>query len=283
PLAQLYLPDSNEPAFEVIPHYNIDLKADPADPATKSALAVYSLDPGRSTMVSNGDWNLSEINGEGVASMAALWKIFDAAGEAQPFTVTLTNSQGDVRNRNLPAGTRLERIAPQERTMLGFGPQADAVLVHQNPIAQFKEHLNRTFRTLGSLISPQSDIGLRHLSGPVGITTNLYRVAQLDWRMALWFAVLLNINLAVLNLLPIPVLDGGHMMFATISKLWGKPLPTNFIASVQGAFMFLLLGVMLYVLFYDSMREVGYHEERQDFKREASQYIPIEFRPDRYN
>jgi len=282
PLARIFLPEIEEAAFEIIPHYREDFAGDPAEPSAPSQLAVYALDPGRSLMVASGDWKIRSLDGETIDSMAALWKRFDTSSDTRPTTLTLINDRGDVRNRTLPEGTRLERVAPQERVMLGFGPRADAILVHQNPIEQFQEHLDRTFRTLGSLISRDSDIGIRHLSGPVGITTNLYRVAQLDWRMALWFAVLLNINLAVLNLLPIPVLDGGHMMFATISKLWGKPLPVNFIASVQGAFMFLLLGVMFYVLFYDSMREVGYHEQRQDLKREASQTIPIEFRPDRY-
>jgi len=282
PLARIFLPEIEEAAFEIIPHYREDFAGDPAEPSAPSQLAVYALDPGRSLMVASGDWEIRSLDGETIDSMAALWKRFDTSSDTRPTTLTLINDRGDVRNRTLPEGTRLERVAPQERVMLGFGPRADAILVHQNPIEQFQEHLDRTFRTLGSLISRDSDIGIRHLSGPVGITTNLYRVAQLDWRMALWFAVLLNINLAVLNLLPIPVLDGGHMMFATISKLWGKPLPVNFIASVQGAFMFLLLGVMFYVLFYDSMREVGYHEQRQDLKREASQTIPIEFRPDRY-
>ena len=69
----------------------------------------------------------------------------------------------------------------------------------------------------------------------------------------LWFVVFINVNLAILNLLPIPVLDGGHMMFATIDKLRGKPIPLPILERIQ-VFIALLLSFMLYVTWYDLMR-----------------------------
>ena len=71
-----------------------------------------------------------------------------------------------------------------------------------------------TWRTLASLVHPHSDIGISKLSGPVGIIRVFHLAAQADIRIVLWFTILVNINLAVFNLLPIPVLDGGHMLFA---------------------------------------------------------------------
>ncbi len=113
-----------------------------------------------------------------------------------------------------------------------------------------------TIRTLSSLINPQSDIGISKLSGPVGIIRVFHLAAQADIRLVLWFTILVNINLAIFNLLPIPVLDGGHMMFATIGKLRGRALPTNFILTTQSVFMVLLFSMILYVTVFDVRRIV---------------------------
>ena len=70
--------------------------------------------------------------------------------------------------------------------------------------------------------------------------------------------ILLNINLAILNLLPIPVLDGGHILFATITKLRGKAIPARVLMGLQGAFMVLIFfGLFLYVGFFDISRLIG--------------------------
>jgi regulator of sigma E protease len=78
--------------------------------------------------------------------------------------------------------------------------------------------------------------------------------AQADIRYVLWFTILVNVNLAIFNLLPIPVLDGGHMLFATIGKLRGRALPPEFIATTQSVFMVILFSMMIYVSFFDVRR-----------------------------
>jgi regulator of sigma E protease len=70
----------------------------------------------------------------------------------------------------------------------------------------------------------------------------------------LWFTILININLAIFNLLPIPVLDGGHILFATIGKIRGRALPVNLIAAAQSIFIVLLLSMMLYVTVFGDLR-----------------------------
>jgi regulator of sigma E protease len=137
---------------------------------------------------------------------------------------------------------------------LGLGLTTDSKLVYPTPFKQFSNHVGMTFRTLGSLINPQSDIGLDKLSGPVGIIRVFHMAAQADIRLVLWFTILVNINLAIFNLLPIPVLDGGHMLFATLGKLRGRALPTNFIMTTQSVFMMLLLCMIIYVSFFDVRR-----------------------------
>ncbi len=144
----------------------------------------------------------------------------------------------------------------KEPAELGVALATESQLVYPTPFKQFGSHVSMTFRTLGSLINPQSDIGISKLSGPVGIIRVFHMAARADIRVVLWFTILVNINLAIFNLLPIPVLDGGHMMFATIGKLRGRALPTNFIMTAQSVFMVLLFSMILYVTVFDVRRIV---------------------------
>jgi regulator of sigma E protease len=151
-------------------------------------------------------------------------------------------------------------IPPQPQAewpnQLGARFTTESKMVYPTPIRQFQSHVSMTFRTLGSLINPQSDIGISKLSGPVGIIRIFHLAAQADIRLVLWFTILVNINLAIFNLLPIPVLDGGHMLFATIARLRGRALPPNFIMTTQSVFMVLLFTMILYVSFFDVRRIV---------------------------
>ena len=65
---------------------------------------------------------------------------------------------------------------------------------------------------------------------------------------------MVNVILAIFNLLPIPVLDGGHILFATIGKIRGRALPVNLIAAAQSIFIVLLLSMMLYVTIFGDLR-----------------------------
>jgi regulator of sigma E protease len=92
------------------------------------------------------------------------------------------------------------------------------------------------------------------LSGPVGILSILAAQVNTDYRLALNFLVLLNMNLAIINLLPIPVLDGGHILMAIIEKIRRRPLSIKFVESVTTGFFVLLMSFMLYVTFFDIKR-----------------------------
>ncbi len=127
---------------------------------------------------------------------------------------------------------------------------------HPSPFKQIVAPVAMTVRTLWSLINPNSDIGISKLAGPVGIIRIFHGAAEAGIVAVLMFTILININLAVFNLLPIPVLDGGQMLFATIGTLRGRALPVNFIVSAQSIFMMLLFSMILYVSFFDVRRLV---------------------------
>lgn len=136
----------------------------------------------------------------------------------------------------------------------GLQLQAGIVFSHPTPWEQVRRNAVKTVETLLKLLSPRSDIGLSHLSSPIGIISNFYDLAKQGMPFVLWFTILVNVNLAIFNLLPIPVLDGGHILFATIDKLRGRALPPQVIANVQQVFITLLLAMILYVGFFDARR-----------------------------
>jgi regulator of sigma E protease len=143
---------------------------------------------------------------------------------------------------------------PTPIKLIGFRPRAKIVTTYPNPIVLITRRVKDMYHTLSGLVSPKSDVKLRNMSGPVGIVENLSLFAQIGFKKLLWFVVFINVNLAILNLLPIPVLDGGHMLFATVEKLRGKPLPLVFLERTQILFVVLLFSFMLYVTFFDVQR-----------------------------
>lgn len=150
-------------------------------------------------------------------------------------------------------------------------------LRHINPFSQIGDALSTTVQVLFALFNPRTDIGINNLSGPVGISYTLYVLSRIGILEVLSVVVLININLAILNLLPIPVLDGGHMAFATIAKLRGRPVPPTLMASAQGVFMLLFFAIFIYVTFFDIGRVHRNESAISEAERAANQRVPIEF------
>jgi regulator of sigma E protease len=102
--------------------------------------------------------------------------------------------------------------------------------------------------------SKETGVGAKDLSGPVGILSMLATQVKADFRLALKFMILLNISLAVMNLLPIPVLDGGHIVMAIFEQLRGRPIGVRLQEYTTTAFAVLLISFMIYVTFHDMKR-----------------------------
>jgi regulator of sigma E protease len=123
------------------------------------------------------------------------------------------------------------------------------------PWDQLAKVWNQTMDVLSALFhSKQTGVGAKDLSGPVGILSMLAIQVNEDFRLALSFLVLLNVNLAIINLFPFPVLDGGHILLAIIEKIRRRPLSTRVVEYTSTAFAVLLISFMLYVTFFDLKR-----------------------------
>jgi regulator of sigma E protease len=123
---------------------------------------------------------------------------------------------------------------------------------HPTPWTVVREVVEQFYRTFAALIhSRESGVRASDLSGPVGIIGILAIQWHADYRLALHFLVVLNINLAILNMLPVPVLDGGHIMMAVIERVRRRPLGLHFVEYTTTAFAALLIIFMLYITFFD--------------------------------
>jgi regulator of sigma E protease len=99
-----------------------------------------------------------------------------------------------------------------------------------------------------------SRISVTNLGGPLRIAEIAYTIAGVDFWEFLFFLGMISVNLAVINFLPIPVLDGGHMMFLLYEKIRGKPAPEQVRVGATYAGLLLLASVMIFVLYLDIRR-----------------------------
>ncbi|MDR2377239.1 MAG: RIP metalloprotease RseP [Puniceicoccales bacterium] len=159
---------------------------------------------------------------------------------------------GNYRTRNI-AATTLRR--------LGIECAPEMVWLHLSPWRQIRNYAAQSAQTLRSLLSPHSDVALRHLMGPPGIFRTMNTLAAHSLWNLLAFLVMLNVNLAILNLLPLPVLDGGHLILAGLQKLSGRGFPLRWWQRSQLLFILFFLGLMIYVSFHDLRR---WRDDRRD-------------------
>ncbi len=126
---------------------------------------------------------------------------------------------------------------------------AEAVRMGFKKVGQF---IAQNYVTLMQLI--KGDLPASSLMGPVGIVSVSYQAAGYSLDRYLYFLGLISTCLAVMNLLPLPVLDGGHIVLLTIEKITGKPIHEKVLAPIMYAGLALLLGLILWVSYNDVVR-----------------------------
>jgi regulator of sigma E protease len=111
------------------------------------------------------------------------------------------------------------------------------------------------FETLARLF--QGRVSANDLGGPIMIAQEAGRRAASGLEPLLRFMALISINLGVINVLPVPVLDGGHLAFFLIEAVRGRPLSTRYREIAQQVGVFLLVALMVFVVFNDISRIVS--------------------------
>ncbi len=197
---------------------------------------------------------------DGIPVVSALHLIDLIGARAYKETDVLVSREGNPLHVSVTPKVEIESSTGLGAIGIGLGekPKNDQIVIdHPGPWVQIMKSVFLMLDTVNALVHTKTTgVGVKHLSGPIGIGQVLYYATKTDFRLALGFLVLLNINLAIVNLLPIPVLDGGHIVFSLIESVRRKPLNHKFMEATQTVFMALLLTFMAYVTFNDLSRMV---------------------------
>lgn len=142
------------------------------------------------------------------------------------------------------------------RIGIGLVPNARVEIQHpNNPIAglvlaggELTRVVNQTVEGFGKLITNFAATS-KQVAGPVEIVRQGAKIAKSDWKNLFGFTTLISVNLAVMNILPLPALDGGQLLFIILEALRGKPMPKKIEESFMqtGLVLLLSLGVILII------------------------------------
>ncbi|NGX38453.1 MAG: hypothetical protein K1000chlam2_01627, partial [Chlamydiae bacterium] len=179
----------------------------------------------------------------------------------------LTPEQGKLREERLEKYQKsIEKISDskqreeaekefqlyQNRKMLGISLQDKTVSYNPSPVAMFGDVFQQIYKTFFALFV--GSISPKHLAGPIGIV----QVIQYGWSVgakeALYWLGMISLNLGLINLLPIPVLDGGHIVFAAWEGVTKKPLAYKTRERLIFPFIILVIGFFIYVTYHDLAR-----------------------------
>ncbi len=182
----------------------------------KTRLIIGEVEPGTPAALAGlqPKDEITEVNGRKVYSTEALVDEL-LSHPSDPVSLGVERGAQHKAFSMTPVLLPAENGTKRPRIGIVWDP-GEIELVYPNPVEQIVSSLNSMANMFEALISRRSDVGVQHFSGPVGIMRIYYKIFESEdgWRMALWFSVFSNVNLAVLNMLPIPVLDGGHILLA---------------------------------------------------------------------
>jgi len=153
---------------------------------------------------------------------------------------------------------KLDSIYPDEKGLIGIGLSSKQKMIKTNtPILMIKgsskylwDNTYMMIYSLGQLFT--GNIPMKDMHGVVAITKIGGDMIEKTGKSAgILLAALISMNLAILNILPIPALDGGHLMFLLIEKIKGRPLEDKVVEKISSVFFTLLIILMIFIVFND--------------------------------
>jgi regulator of sigma E protease len=208
---------------------------------------VLEKSPAEKAGLKKGDQIVS-LNGKQVTQWDSLLKeVADSQGKIL--------SIGIIRDgRELKLDVIPQMNAEIGRVTIGFIRHYEFELMHPNPFKEVWNDIRNIFMTLRALIMKK--VSAKGLAGPVGIIQIMGQYASIGFIYFISVLAMISINLGIINLFPIPVLDGGHILLNSVEQLRGKALGKRTMAVIQNIFVVLLIGLILLITYNDVLRWV---------------------------
>lgn len=217
--------------------------------------------PAAAAGVRSGD-RVMAVDGTAVASWEEMAEAI--AGSEGREIVLLLDREGETLSVPVAPTRRTSRNLlgeVVERPMIGIGPAGEVEIrrssLWEAPWVGLRETGRWTWLTvevLGKMVVGR--VSPRNLGGPIAIAQMAGETARAGLLSFLFLVAVLSVNLAVLNLLPIPILDGGHVLFFGIEALRGRPVSVRNREVAQQVGLMILLVLMAYVIYNDVARLV---------------------------
>ena len=234
-----------------------------AIPAVVLVAAVSADMPAAEAGIEPGDL-LVALDGAPVGSFGTFRESV-LASEGKPLDVTVAR---DGETRVLRLAPRLGKAAPedpQEQYLIGISavnailPGGSLIDRVRNPLRAVPRAITATVETTGAFLAGfakivSGDISRRSIGGPIEIARQSHLALQRGWESFVSLLVIISINLGILNLLPIPILDGGQALLFTLEALRRGPLPLRAREWMQQVGLFLLVGLMGFAFWNDVSR-----------------------------
>ena len=172
--------------------------------------------------------------------------VLDIERQGSPLSVNLTPDTKSTKGKAEGFAGVVPKVIPlpdEYKTVRQYGPFA-AIAEATDKTWQL---MSLTVRMLGKLIT--GDVKLNNLSGPISIAQGAGMSAEFGLIYYLMFLALISVNLGIINLFPLPVLDGGHLLFLAIEKLKGGPVSErvqDFSYRIGSILLVLLMGLALF-------------------------------------
>ncbi len=231
-------------------------------PAESAIIAEVKADsPAAAVGLKRGD-HIVDVNGVKLYHYAGLSEyIEDHPDQALALTVERDSKQFAV---SLKPEKPVSPPGEKPRIGIVWDANGKTSLAHPGALEQVDASVTAMFETFSALFARHSDIKPQHLGGAVKIMDVYYRLFNSDqgWRLAIWFSVLMNVNLALLNMLPIPVLDGGHILLALVEGIRRKPISARALSIIQTGCATALIAFMVYIAFYD-VQDLPWHHAKE--------------------
>jgi len=209
---------------------------------------------------------VTAINGRNVAQWDEIAAMI-AAGKGQPVNLSVKRNGRDLQFTITPEARVSKNLFGEsvKGHAIGIAAAGEIVLEKSNPLQavakgslQTWKVIDLTFMSLLKMI--QRVVPMDSVGGPIMIAKMAGETAQMGASSFLAFMALLSINLGVLNLLPVPVLDGGHLFFFFCELITGRPVNQKVREYAQQIGLFLLLGLMVLAFYNDIIRYFFSHQ-----------------------